>query len=136
MQITDGYYVQNSWASQPQVFRDRWSVQLVMDEMYNIVQFIMNFEAEYSRVWVAYDVRAWITTSFMLLLWLFVCVRLFGCLVRLKVFMLSFIKLSCIRCRCSKEERIHNIASSPLCLVFMKFLILTVIKLGFRHCIG
>ena len=50
------------------------------------------------------------------------CVCVFSCLVCMKVFMLPFIKLGCIRCRCGIKENIFNFALSPLCLVYMKCL--------------
>ena len=50
------------------------------------------------------------------------CVCVFSCLICMKILMLSFIKLGCIRCRCGMNENILNFALSPLCLVYMKCL--------------
>ena len=50
--------------------------------------------------------------------------------------MLSFIKLSYTHCRCGMKDNILNFALSPLCLVYMKFLMPKVIKLGCKRCIG
>ena len=44
-----------------------------------------------------------------------VCMCVFSFLVCMKVFMLLFIKLGCIRCRCGTKEYILNFALSPLC---------------------
>ena len=37
-----------------------------------------------------------------------------------------FIKLACVRCRCGMKENIFNFALSPLCLVYVKFLMSSV----------
>ena len=63
------------------------------------------------------------------------CVSVFSCLVCMKTFMVSFIKLGCTRCRCGMKENILNFALSPLWLVYMKFLMPSVMKLGCKRCI-
>ena len=60
---------------------------------------------------------------------------MFGCLVCMKIFMLSFIKLSCIRCHCVVKENILNFAFSPLFLVYMKVLMSSVLKLCYKRSI-
>ena len=73
--------------------------------------------------------------TLMPLFWLFglcVCVWLLGMYESL---MLSFIKLGCIRCCCGMKENTLNFALSPLCLLYMKFLIASVIKLGCKRFI-
>ena len=93
--------------------------KFVIDEMYEIGQFLVEFEYEYCRIWL-----------------FGLCVCVLSCLVCIKVLMLSSKKLGCIRCRCGMKENILNFALSPLCLVYMKFLMPLVIELGCNRCIG
>ena len=44
--------------------------------------------------------------------------------------------MGCIRCRFVMNENIPIFALSPLCLVYMEFLRLSVITLGCNRCIG
>ena len=54
----DGWNVRNCSSNHVQVFRDRWSYKLVMDEMYEIGWFVTKFEHEYSRICVVSVLRA------------------------------------------------------------------------------
>ena len=64
------------------------------------------------------------------------CVCVFSCLVCMKILMLSFIKLGCIRCRYGMKENILTCALPPLCYTFLvKFLVPSVTKLGCKRCI-
>ena len=77
-----------------------------------------------------------VTTNLMPLFWLFglcVCVLLFG---MYQILTISFIKLGCLRCRCGMKENILNFVLSALCLVYIKFLMPSIIKLGFKRCVG
>ena len=94
----------------------------VMDEMYEIGQFLAELEYEYCGMW-------------LFGLSVCVCMCVFSFLVCMKVLMLSFIKLGCTRCRCGMKEYILNFALPPLCLVYIKFLMSSVIKLGCKRCI-
>ena len=98
--------------------------KLVMDEMYEIVWIWvfrnwLKFEYEYSKICVVSVVRAKLCVSgkthadvVVLVVWV-VFVWFVVCYVWL-------IKLGCIRCRCGMN--ILNFGLSPLCLVYMKFL--------------
>ena len=97
-----------------------------MDEMYEIGQFLAEFEYEYCRIWLS---------GLCVCVCVCVCVFVFSCLVCMKILMLSFIKLGFIRCRCGMKENILSFALSPLCLVYIKFLMPSVIKLGPKRCI-
>ena len=71
----------------------------------------------------------------MPLFWLFglcVCVLLFS---MYQILTISFIKLGCLRCRCGMNENILNFVLSALCLVYIKLLIPSIIKLTFKRCI-
>ena len=54
----------------------------------------------------------------------------------MKVLMLSVIKLGGTRCRYVINGNILNFAVSPLCVLYMNFLMLSVINLGCKRCIG
>ena len=54
----------------------------------------------------------------------------------MKLLMLSVINLCCILCRCGLSENILTFWLSPLYLVCMKVILLSVIKLGCKRCVG
>ena len=108
-----------------------------MDEVYEIGQFLAEFDYESAEFGCSGCVCVFLRSLNMNTAEFGCsgCVCVFSCLVCMKIFMRSFIKLGCIRCSCSMRENILNFALSPLCLVYMKFLVLSVIKLGCKRCI-
>ena len=60
------------------------------------------------------------------------CACVFGYLVCMKVLH----KIGFIRSHCDMKDNILNFALSLLCLVYMKFFMLSVAKLGWKRCIG
>ena len=121
----DGWNVRNCLSNHAQVFRiDEMFDKLVIDEMYEIVWIWifwnwLKLEYEYSRICVVWVVRAKSLCCgkthvdvVLLVVWV-VFVWFVVCYVWL-------IKLGCIRRRCGMN--ILNFGLSPLCLVYMKFL--------------
>ena len=115
---SDGWNVRNCSASQVQICGGRWNVQnswwMKCTKSANFLRSLKMNTAEFGCPG---------------------CVCVFSCLVCMRILMLSFIKLGCIRCRCDMKEDILNCALYPLCLVYMKFLMPSVIKLRCKRCI-
>ena len=94
--------------------------KFVMDEMYEIGQFLAEFKYEYCRICVVSVVSCKsinfvliVKSTLMSLFWLFgLCVCVFTCLVCMKVLMLSFIKLGCMRCCCRMEKNILSFVTA------------------------
>ena len=69
-----------------------------------------------------------------------VCVWLFGmyessyAIIQIYDIIISFIKLSWIGCRCGLKKNSLNFVLSPLYLIYMRFLLPSVIKLGCKRC--
>ena len=111
--------------------------QFVMDEMYEIGQFL-EFEYEYCRIYLScksINVVLLAKSTLMSLFGCSCCACVFSCLVCMKVLMLSFIKLGCIRYCCGMKENILTFALSPLCLVYIKLPMPSVTKLSCKRCI-
>ena len=112
--------------------------QFVMNEMYEIGQFL-EFEYEYCRIYLSCKSINFVLQAKSTLMSFFRCsgcAHVFSCLVCMKVLMLSFIKLGCIRCCCGMKENILTFALSPLCLVYIKLPMPSVTKLGCKRCIN
>ena len=112
--------------------------KFVMDEMYEIGQVFAVFEYEYCRICVASSCKS---TNFVLLVkstlisffWLFgLCV----CVLLLGMYESSYSIIGLYTLLLRYERDIRNFALSPLCLLYMKFLMPLAKKLGCKRCIG
>ena len=97
-------------------------------------RFIPKIEYEYCRICVVSVVRACWNPQWCRCFGCSSCVCVFGCLVCMKLLMLSVIKLGCMRCPCGISENVFYFGLPPY-LVCMKVLLLSVIKLGCKCCI-
>ena len=123
-----------------QIFGDRWSVQNLWWMKYaKSGKFLWSLNMDTAKLALCqlWEHKLCITseTHADVVVLVVRVVRVLCCLVCMKVPMLSFIKLGCIRCHCCMKENILNFGLSPFCLVCIKFLMLSVIKLGCKRCI-
>ena len=110
--------------------------KLVMDEMYKICKFSANFEDKYSRICLVSVVNLVLVLkptlmSLFLLFGLCLHVRLFD------MYESSYAiiqKIGLHSCSCGMNKNILNFVLSSLYQICMKFLIPSVIKLGYKLC--
>ena len=134
----DGWKVRNCSSSHVQVFRDRWNVQI--GDGWNVRNCLnMNF-LKFVKNWILILQNlcslSCKSTNFVLVIKTHVDVVVLVVWVVFVWFVVCyvwFIKLGCIRRRCGMN--IFNFGLSPLCLVYMKFLIAKVLELGCKRCI-
>ena len=131
----DGWNVWNCSSIHIQVFRIDEMHKLVMHEMYEIGRIwsfwnCLKFEYEYSRIWVVSVVRAQILCQWWNPCW---C-RCFGCL-GCACFVCMIYKIGLYTSSLWYKREYSYFRLSPLCLVYMTFLMAWVSELGCKDCI-